>query len=96
MVTLKAKLHFFGDREFFDGKSKFTLEPLREIGENSLLCEDIEGMDWARLKEIQIFRGGTYKEIEIRKSEDIFSSLRDRERSLPAGGKLIKASFPNF
>ena len=86
-------LHFFGDKEFFDGKSKFTLEPLREDGEDSLLCEDVEGMDWVRLKEVQIYRGGTFKDVEIRKSEDLFASLRAQERILHAGGDLIKASF---
>ena len=86
-------LHFFGNQEFFDGKSKFTLEPLRDDSEGSLLCEDIEGMDWVRLKEVQIYRGGIYKDVDIKKSEDLFASLRAQEVKLHAGGKLIKASF---
>jgi hypothetical protein len=66
---------------------------LRESGSASILCEDIEGIDWVRLKEFQIFRGGTHKEIEIRKAEDIFASLEERDRSIPNGGRLSKASF---
>jgi hypothetical protein len=93
LYRTKFGLHFFGDSEFFDGKSKFTLEPLRESGSASILCEDIEGIDWVRLKEFQIFRGGTHKEIEIRKAEDIFASLEERDRSIPNGGRLSKASF---
>jgi len=46
-----------------------------------------------RLKEFQIFRGGSQKEVEIRKAEDIFASLRERERSFPNSGPIIKASF---
>jgi len=52
-----------------------------------------EGIDWVRLKEFQIFRGGTHKEIEIRKAEDIFASLEERDRTIPNGGRLSKASF---
>ncbi len=33
---IKFGLHLFGDSEFFDGKSKFTLEPLRESGSASI------------------------------------------------------------
>ncbi len=86
-------LHFFVDKEFFEAKSKFTLEPLREVGEDSLLCEDIEGIDWVKLKEIQIAWEGTFHEVEIRKSEDVFVSMRQRDWIFPVGGKLIKASF---
>ena len=93
LYRTKFGQHFFGDSEFFSGKSKFTLEPLREVGEDSLLCDDIDGLEWVRLKEFQIFRGGSQKEVEIRKAEDIFASLRERERSFPNSGPIIKASF---
>jgi len=85
--------YFFGDSEFFNGKSKFTLEPLREVGEDSILCDDIDGMEWVRLKEYQIYYGGAHKDVEIRKAEDIFASLRQRERSMPRSGTISKASF---
>jgi hypothetical protein len=48
---------------------------------------------WVRLKEFQIYRPGTHNEIEIRKAEDIFASLEARNRSIPNGGRLSKASF---
>jgi oligoribonuclease NrnB/cAMP/cGMP phosphodiesterase (DHH superfamily) len=67
---------------------------LRESGSAFILCDDVEGIDWVRLKEFQIFRGGTHKKIEIRKAEDdIFASLEERDRSIPNGGRLSKASF---
>jgi hypothetical protein len=31
--------------------------------------------------------------VEIRKAQDIFASLRERERSIPKGGPVIRASF---
>jgi len=86
-------LHFFGDKEFFEGKSKFTLEPLRDDGEDSLLREDVDGIDWVKLKEIQIAWEGTYHEVEIKKSEDVFASMRQRDWIFPISGELKKASF---
>ncbi|WP_319561240.1 hypothetical protein [Marispirochaeta sp.] len=50
LYRTKFGFHLFGDVEFFDGKSKFTLEPLRESGAASILCDDIDGIDWVRLK----------------------------------------------
>jgi len=93
LYRTKFGKYFFGDSEFFNGKSKFTLEPLREIGEDSILCDDIDGMEWVRLKEYQIYYGGAHKDVEIRKAEDIFASLRQRERSMPRSGTISKASF---
>jgi hypothetical protein len=93
LYRTKFGKYFFGDSEFFNGKSKFTLEPLREVGEDSILCDDIDGMEWVRLKEYQIFYGGAQKDVEIRKAEDIFASLRQRERSMPRSGTISKASF---
>jgi hypothetical protein len=46
-----------------------------------------------KLKEIQIFRGGTHKEIEIRKAEDVFAALAERQRDLSKAKGLFKASF---
>jgi hypothetical protein len=85
--------HLFGDPEFFSERSRFDLEPLRQLGEEALLCDDVDGMEWVRLKEVQIAWGGAHKEYEIRRSADLFASLRDRHRSLPTGGRISKAGF---
>ncbi len=89
----KFGFHLFGNEEFFNERSRFDLEPLRQIGEDALLCDDVDGIEYVRLKEVQVFWGGAHKDVEIRRSEDIFASLRDRGASLPGGGKIIKASF---
>jgi len=93
LYRVKFGLHFFGNRDFFDGKTEFTLEPLRDSVKNSILCDDLEGMDWVCLKEIRIFRGGIHKEMEIHKSEDIFASMKENGYTIPDNGKLCKASF---
>ena len=41
--------HLFGDERFFPGTAKYTLDPLRTQGLDSLTCVDIEGMDEAIL-----------------------------------------------
>ena len=62
----KFGFHLFGSAKYFDGESRFSLEPLREAGAESLVCSDIDGMEKVTLKEIRFFRGGEFKEIEIR------------------------------
>jgi len=93
LYRAKFGQHFFGSSDFFNGKSKFILDPLRDVGADSLLCDDINGMDWVRLKEFQISHYGTHKEIEIRKAEDVFAALEARGRGIPNAGRLTKASF---
>ena len=85
--------HLFGDEDFFPGTGKYTLEPLRTAGAASIVCTDIDGMDWVRLKEVQFLWGGAEREIEIRKANDIFAALEGRGRSLPATTPMIRASF---
>lgn len=86
-------LHFFGDEEFFDCMGKFTLEPLRTIGENSIACHDIEGIDWVKLKEIRLLHGGKYKDSVTYKSADLFPSFCDSGMGFPMDGRLTKAGF---
>jgi len=86
-------LHVFGDPNYFSGKSKFTLEPLRTDGRDSLVCADVEGIEWVKLKEYHIHWGGAHGEIETRKADDIYAALEARERDFPKGGRLLRASF---
>lgn len=85
--------HLFNDEDFFPGTVKYTLEPLRADGEASIVCTDVDGMEWVRLKEVQYFWGGAEKEIEIRKANDIFAALAGRGRSMPSTARIIRASF---
>jgi len=52
--------HFFSDDNFFPGTAKYTLEPLKSDGEASLVCNDVEGMEWVVLKELHFYWGGSF------------------------------------
>ncbi len=47
--------HLFGDENCFPGTAKYTLEPLRDAGADSLACFDIEGIESIVLTEVQFF-----------------------------------------
>lgn len=85
--------HLFGDEEFFPGQEKYTLEPLRADGADSLKCGDVDGLDWVKLKEVQYYWGGGHNEIEVRKADDIFAAMEKKGRSMPKKVKIIRASF---
>jgi len=86
-------LRLFSDENFFPSTAKYTLKPLQTDGEASIVCTDVEGMEWVRLKELQFFWGGAEKEIEIRKANDVFSAYAGRERTMPQKARIIRASF---
>lgn len=89
----KFGLHLFGNEEFFPGTSKYTLEPLKTDGADSLACDDIEGMDWIRLKEIKYHWGGPHGEIETRTADDLFAAWAERKKGIHPKARIIRASF---
>ncbi len=93
--TLRRQLghHLFSDENFFPSTAKYTLKPLQTNGEASIVCTDVDGMEWVRLKEIQFYWGGAEKEIEIRKANDLFSAYAGRDRTMPQKARIIRASF---
>ena len=93
LYRTKFGKHLFGDEEFFQNEGKYTLEPLRTDGADSLECIDVEGLDSVKLREIQYLRGGAHNDIEIRKSDDMFASLKDRNQSIPPKAPILGVSF---
>ncbi|AMN44054.1 hypothetical protein [Rhodoplanes sp. Z2-YC6860] len=91
LLTLGRLL--FGDEDYFPPADKFTLQPLVDHGAQSLLCEDIPGIERIRLVEYRRSWGGAYQDIEIRKGSDIFGSLAARSRTLVNSGRLSSATF---
>jgi hypothetical protein len=85
--------HLFDDDKVFAGTAKYTLEPLRELGADSLAHFDVEGIEWVKLREVQFFREGAPWEIVTRKSDDFFRLLELRKKRFPEAGRMIRASF---
>lgn len=83
--------HLYGDDGFFGGESKYTLEPLREFGEDAIA--PVEGMEQVLLTEVHFLWGGSFSEREIRKADDVFGAYRARSREFPAKPSIIKACF---
>ena len=86
-------LHLFGDEDFFSERSQFEIEVIRRDGEDVLVCSDVEGLDWVRLKMIEIYYGSAFNDVEVKKSDDLFASVAESGYGLPKGGSLTKASF---
>jgi len=85
--------HLFGNKDFFLGEAKYTLEPLRRDGVRALVCADVEGMDWVKLIEVHIFWGGAYSHLEIRKAEDVFAALKAEGGRMPRKPGIVRAKF---
>ncbi len=86
--------HFFEGLNYFNIGVKYTLEPLREVGEPSLACTDVAGMEWVRLKELHYNWGGAHGEYEIAKANDLFAAMKVRGgRTIPKTPALAKAVF---
>jgi hypothetical protein len=85
--------HIFGSPDFFPGTGKYTLEPLRTGGRNSLVCTDVDGMESVRLVEIQYAWGGKFHETETRKADDVFGALEERDRQMPQKARIVLARF---
>ncbi len=84
--------HLFHDLDYFTGIDKFTLEPLREYGAASLVCADIDGLDWVQLKEYTIdFVENT--ESIIHRAENMLGLLDSRKEAISPKGELTKAKF---
>lgn len=84
--------HLFGDAEFFPGGRALTLEPLWRDGVGALACQDVPGIDWIRLREIQVYRGGEFAEITVHKATDVFAA-RGGAPLQHHGGVLSRATF---
>ena len=85
--------YFFGGPNYFQEIPKYTLEPLRVVGEPALTCMDITGMEWIRLKELHYDEGGTYKAMMVSKATDLFAWLREQGETIPETPALAKAIF---
>jgi hypothetical protein len=85
--------HLFGSRDYFKGKNKFTLEPVRQDGKASLECGDVDGIDKVVLTEYTILYDPNFGESVTRRADDVFGLMEARGRGFPHGGRLVRAKF---
>jgi hypothetical protein len=78
------------------GDNLFTLDPLRDRGRDALICRDIDGLEWARLKELQtlILTKGGKEYHEIFKSEHcLFDDWEKTGRKYKDSAQFTRATF---
>lgn len=86
--------HLFDDSAYFPDGEKFTLQPLIDDGAASMVCTDVDGIEWMKLKEVQRYWGGTQKEIETRRADDLFAAMATRPNpNFDPRANLIRAVF---
>ena len=86
--------YVFGDENFFPGDGKYRLTPLVRDVAAALDCREFEGMEWVRLREIEMLRGqGLGAEREIRKGVDLCASFEARGFRLTEEMNLQRAVF---
>ena len=87
--------HLYGDRDFFSVDTKYTLESLQAIGEDSLA--PIDGIDRVFLIEVYFSwdgdEGGLGSDKESHRSDDIFFAFKARHRQFPKDPLITKAKF---
>lgn len=86
-------LHVFGKEDFFPETGKYTLDPLRTEGSGSLVCGDVPGLKKVVLREVHFFRGGSEREVEIRRANDLFAAYESRGQTLPKRPRIVRAKF---
>jgi hypothetical protein len=75
----------FGSEAYFAGDGNYTLTPLRDKGSDVLDCAGSEGLDWVRLKELEVFVAGSQAASLSYKATDVFVYLAEAMIDLPRG-----------
>lgn len=90
-------LFLFGDECFFvgnDGSKEYSLDPLREYGRDALVCGDIDGIEWARLKELYTRIPGRTSYSEVFKSEHcLFDEWEKEGHRYQKSAEFFRATF---
>lgn len=83
----------FGSEDYFDRSERYTLDPLRELGPDSMAHGDVEGIAGVRFVEFGRRWPGKISEMEIRKCEDLFKSFDENWEKRLSGGSFTHATF---
>ena len=85
--------HIFRNPHYFPGEGKYSLEPIRQRGVNCLVCQDVPGLEWVRLREVRWLWDGAIDEVETHQADDLFAALATRGMPWPEQARLIRAVF---
>jgi hypothetical protein len=85
--------HLFGNPQTFVYAEKYTLEPLRAHGEDSLRCRDVEGVDSVRVTQMDFDFGGAFENVVTERAHDVFKAMALRRAGIPAEPVIRKAVF---
>lgn len=92
-----AYLH--GAEHYFKEMKTYSLNPLRELGEGALECDDIPGIKKVVLTHLELALGKDGKHRKSLEAEDVFAYSWDEGKQglvIPADAKLQQASFTLF
>jgi hypothetical protein len=83
----------FNDGEFFGKEAKYTLDPLRDDGVDSLACPEVDEIESIKLKELVVFNGsrGDWERIKYQ-APNLFQRWMAGARPFPSGS-ISQASF---
>ncbi|MBF0453670.1 MAG: hypothetical protein HQL72_02495 [Magnetococcales bacterium] len=86
--------YFFGDPEHFPNVEKYRLDPLRDYGEESLVCNDVPGLERVTLLAISNAIGGDYQHVETNKATDLFAAMELANKPvIPMDASPLRAVF---
>jgi len=86
-------LYLFGHEGHFPCTGKYSLEPLRRFGRESLTCTDVPGLVGVRLVELIYEMDGPPHEKLVRKAADVFAVLEYNKSPIPPQARLLRAHF---
>ena len=83
-----------GNPDYFSERKAYTLDPLRTDGPDALSVDGVPEIEKIVLTEFELqWRGGLNDSL-VKKSNDIFTSAKAREKkAIPDSGNLVRAGF---
>ena len=89
--------HLFNDDTFFRFESpiaKYTLQPLIDLGRDTLMCSDVEGIESIELYNLEYCRDSEFDNKRTVGGDDVFGDIEANGPDLTEPGlQLVKAKF---
>jgi hypothetical protein len=93
LYTRACGVHFVDDEKAFPDTDKYTLDPLRLKGEQSLACAHVAGLKKITLIELDVYLGGNLSESIVYRSDNLFKSDRLKSDAFHPGRIMQAATF---